>query len=115
MPVNAISSITGFIHPPPMYDFPFPSADMLKRLPHVTTMHMNRSIEISNLQVSMMKRLEMNLQSAGITPRTGSAAYGLVIEGSVSEDAMHFEKSSMIITKASQNLAYTKCRRFVTK
>ncbi|CAB3250755.1 unnamed protein product [Arctia plantaginis] len=110
-PLNLIIK-TELSHPPPMYDFPFPSAEILKKLPPVTTMNMNRSLEISNLQVSMMKRFEMNLKSAGISPRTGSAAHGLVIEGSVSGDAMHYEKSSMIIIKASQNLAYTKCKRF---
>lgn len=94
-----------------MYDFPFPSAAQLKRLPQVTAAHTNRSIEISKLEVAMLQRLEMNLESAKITPKAGSAAQGLVIHGAVSDDAMHYEKSSYIITKASQNLVYTKCRR----
>lgn len=94
-----------------MYDFPFPSAEMLKRLPPITTLHTNRSIQISKLEVSMLERLEINLQSAGISPKTGSAARGLVIDGYVSDDAMHYEKSSLTITKASQNLVYTRCRR----
>lgn len=98
-----------------MYDYPFPSAEMLRRLPPVTALHTNRSIRISKLEVSMLERLEINLQSAGITPKAGSAALGLAIDGSVSENAMHYEKSSMTITKASQNLVYTRCRRYVSE
>lgn len=94
-----------------MYDFPFPSAEMLRRLPAVTATHTNRSVQISKFEVSMLERLELNLKSAGITPKTGSAARGLVIDGYASDDAMHYEKSSMTITKASQNLVYTRCRR----
>ncbi|XP_047025775.1 peroxidase-like isoform X1 [Helicoverpa zea] len=110
-PLNLILS-TDIVHPPPMYDFPFPSAEMLKRLPPVTTLHTNRSIRISKLEVSMLQRLELNLQSAGILPSTGSVAQGLAIDGSVSENAMRYEKSSLTITKASQNLVYTRCRRY---
>ncbi|XP_022826385.1 peroxidase-like [Spodoptera litura] len=110
-PLNLILS-TDISHPPPMYDYPFPSAEMLRRLPPVTALHTNRSIRISKLEVSMLERLEINLQSAGITPKAGSAALGLAIDGSVSENAMHYEKSSMTITKASQNLVYTRCRRY---
>lgn len=98
-----------------MYDFPFPSAEMLRRLPPVTALHTNRSIRISKLEVAMLERLEMNLQSAGISPRTVSPAQGLAIDGSVSNNAMQYEKSSLIITKASQNLVYTRCRRYVTE
>ncbi|XP_026731939.1 peroxidase-like isoform X1 [Trichoplusia ni] len=110
-PLNLIIS-TDISHPPPMYDFPFPSAEMLRRLPAVTATHTNRSVQISKFEVSMLERLELNLKSAGITPKTGSAARGLVIDGYASDDAMHYEKSSMTITKASQNLVYTRCRRY---
>lgn len=94
-----------------MYDFPFPSAEQLKRLPHVTVEQTNKSLDLSKLQVAMFQRLEMNLEYAGITPKAGSAAQGLAIHGAASDDAMHYEKSSYTITKASQNLVYTKCRR----
>lgn len=94
-----------------MYDYPFPSADMLRRLPTVTAAHTNRSISISKWSVSMLQRFEENLEAAGIRPNPGSAAKGLTIEGYASEDAMHYEKSSMIITKASQNLVATRCTR----
>ncbi|KAJ8719042.1 hypothetical protein PYW07_016598 [Mythimna separata] len=110
-PLNLILS-TDFSHPPPMYDFPFPSAEMLRRLPPVTALHTNRSIRISKLEVSMLERLELNLQSAGISPRTVSPAKGLAIDGAVSDNAMQYEKSSLTITKASQNLVYTRCRRY---
>lgn len=110
-PLNLIAS-TDIIHPPPMYDFPFPSAEMLKRLPHVTGLHKNKSVSLSKLEVSMLERLELNLQAAGITPKSCSTAQGLAIHGQASDDAMHYEKSSMTITKASQNLVYTRCRRY---
>lgn len=98
-----------------MYDFPFPSAEMLKRIPPVTAMQTNKSINLSKLEVSLLERLEINLEAAGIVPNSGSAAQGLDIHGRASGDAMHYEKSSLIITKASQNLVYTRCRRFVYK
>ncbi|XP_075976370.1 salivary peroxidase/catechol oxidase-like isoform X2 [Anticarsia gemmatalis] len=110
-PLNLIIN-TDIIHPPPMYDYPFPSAEMLRKLPPVTSTHTNRSIEISKLQVSLMKRFETNLESAGITPKTGTPSHGLVLDGSVSDDAMHYQKSSLIIKKASENLVYTRCRRY---
>ncbi|XP_049871278.1 peroxidase-like isoform X2 [Pectinophora gossypiella] len=110
-PLNLIIN-TDVIHPPPMYDYPFPSADMLKRLPAVTAANTNKSISISKLTVNMLERLEDNLNAAGITPSTGSAAKGLAIQGYPSDDAMHYEKSSMIITKASQNLVWTRCTRY---
>lgn len=94
-----------------MYDFPFPNAQQLKRLPQVTVAHTNKSIDLSKMEVAMLQRLEMNLESAGIIPKAGSAAQGFVIHGTPSDDAMHYEKSSYTITKASQNLVYTKCRR----
>lgn len=94
-----------------MYDFPFPSAEMLKKLPPVTSAHTNKSISISKLTVSMLERLEDNLVASGITPKSGSAGQGLAIQGYPSEDAMHYEKSSIIITKASQNLVWTRCTR----
>lgn len=79
----------------------------------MTALHTNRSIRISKLEVSMLERLERNLQSAGISPRTDSPALGLAIDGAVSDNAMQYEKSSMTITKASKNLVYTRCRRYV--
>lgn len=94
-----------------MYDFPFPSAEMLKRLPPVTSSHTNRSIEVSKLGVAMLARLELNIQNAGVTPKNGSPAQGLAILGYPSEDAMRYEQSSMIVTKASQNLVHTRCGR----
>lgn len=94
-----------------MYDFPFPSAQQLKRLPQVTVAHTNKSIDISKREVAMLQRLEMNLESAGITPKAGSAAQGFAIHGTASDEAIRYEKSSYIITKASQYLVYTKCRR----
>ncbi|XP_073952337.1 salivary peroxidase/catechol oxidase-like isoform X2 [Choristoneura fumiferana] len=104
--------VSDSIHPPPMYDFPFPSAEMLKRLPPITGAHTNRSISISKLAVSMLERLEQNLNAAGITPKAESAGKGLMIQGFASDDAMMYEKSSMIITKASQNLVVTRCTRY---
>lgn len=97
-----------------MYDFPFPSAEMLKRLPHVTAAHINRSIDVSKLGVAMLQRLENNLESAGVTPKAESPAQGLAIFGYPSDDAMHYEQSSMVVTKASQNLMYTRCGRYVS-
>lgn len=98
-----------------MYDFPFPSAQMLKRLPPVTTAQTNKSITISKMTISMLKRLEENLDVSGIKPKPGSAAQGLLINGYPSDDAMHYEKSSMTITKASQNLVVTRCTRYVLR
>lgn len=92
-----------------MYDFPFPTATMLKRLPPVTPEHINHSIDISKFTISMLKRLEDNLNYAGVAPKHGSSAQGLLIDGYPTADAMHYEKSSMIITKASQNLVVTRC------
>lgn len=94
-----------------MYDFPFPSAEMLKRLPPVTSAQTNKSIDISKLGVNLLARLELNIQAAGVTPKSGSSAQGLAIFGFPSDDAMRYEKSSMILTKASQNLVYTRCGR----
>ncbi|KAJ0177820.1 hypothetical protein K1T71_006693 [Dendrolimus kikuchii] len=111
-PLNLILSSTDIVHPMPMYDFPFPSAEMLKRLPQVTVAQTNKSISLSKLEVSLLERLEINLEAAEIIPKFGSAAQGLNIHGCASADAMHYEKSSLIITKASQNLVYTRCRRF---
>lgn len=96
-----------------MYDFPFPNAQMLKKLPPVTSVHTNKSIAISKMTVSMLQRLEDNLAASGITPKAGSPGKGLLIHGYPSDDAMHYEKSSIIITKASQNLVVTRCTRFV--
>ncbi|XP_048007115.1 peroxidase-like isoform X1 [Leguminivora glycinivorella] len=110
-PLNLIVNSDN-LHPPPMYDFPFPSADMLKRLPPVTGAQTNKSISISKFSISLLERLEQNLNSAGITPRAGSPGKGLMIQGLPSDDAMLYEKSSMIITKASQNLVVTRCTRF---
>ncbi|XP_023933908.2 peroxidase isoform X1 [Bicyclus anynana] len=110
-PLNLILT-TDISHPPPMYDFPFPSAQMLKRLPPVTTAHTNKSINFSKLSISMLERLEDNLDISGIKPKAGSAALGLAIHGSPSVDAMKYEKSSMTITKASQNLVWTRCVRY---
>lgn len=95
-----------------MYDFPFPSADMLRKLPPITSAHTNRSLSMSKLQVSMLERFEKNLEAAEIIPLAGSVAHGLAIDGLATSNAMHYEKSSMIITKASKNLVYTKCERF---
>ncbi|CAG9135347.1 unnamed protein product [Plutella xylostella] len=110
-PFNLFMS-SDITHPPPMYDFPFPSAQMLKRLPPVTTAQTNKSITISKMTISMLKRLEENLDVSGIKPKPGSAAQGLLINGYPSDDAMHYEKSSMTITKASQNLVVTRCTRY---
>ncbi|XP_059053482.1 peroxidase-like isoform X2 [Achroia grisella] len=110
-PLNLLVT-TDTMHPPPMYDFPFPSPEKLKRLPTVTASLKNRSLDISRLSVALLERLETNLQSAGITPKTGSPAQGLAILGSPSTDAMHYEQSSMIITKASQNLVHNRCERY---
>lgn len=110
-PLNLLIT-TDTIHPPPMYDFPFPSPEKLKRLPPVTTTLTNRSIDISKLSVALLERLETNLQAAGITPKAGSPAQGLAILGSPSGDAMHYQESSMIITKASQNLVHSRCERY---
>ncbi|XP_038220482.1 peroxidase-like [Zerene cesonia] len=110
-PLNLIVT-TEFIHPPPMYDFPFPSAQMLKRLPPVTAAHTNKSINFSKMSIAMLERLEDNLEASGIKPQPGSAAQGLAIAGFPSSDAMRYEKSSMIISKASQNLVWTRCTRF---
>lgn len=100
------------LHPPPMYDYPFPTAAMLRRLPPITTSQTNRSIAISKFTVSMLRRLEENLHNAEVAPKHGSSAQGLLIQGYPSEDAMHYEKSSMIITKASQNLVNTRCAKY---
>lgn len=96
-----------------MYDFPFPSAEMLKRLPPVKAEHTNRSIAISKMTVNMLERLEENLEISGIKPKPGSAAQGLAIHGYPSDDAMKYEKSSMTITKASQNLVWSRCTKYV--
>ncbi|CAF4829679.1 unnamed protein product [Pieris macdunnoughi] len=110
-PLNLIMN-TEFYHPPPMYDFPFPSAEMLKKLPHITPANTNRSISISKMTVAMLERLEDNLEASGIKPIQGSAAQGLAIIGLPSKEAMKYEKSSMTITKASQNLVWTRCTRY---
>ncbi|XP_039750758.1 peroxidase-like [Pararge aegeria] len=110
-PLNLILS-TDISHPPPMYDFPFPSAQMLKRIPPVTAAHTNKSINFSKLSIAMLERLEENLDIAGIKPVPGSAAQGLAIQGYPSVNAMKYEKSSMTITKASQNLVWTRCTRY---
>ncbi|KAL0832124.1 hypothetical protein ABMA28_001591 [Loxostege sticticalis] len=110
-PLNLIVT-SDIIHPPPMYDFPFPSAEMLKRIPTVTVAHTNKSIDVSKLGVAMLQRLENNLENAGVTPKAGSPAQGFAIFGYPSDDAMHYEQSSMVVTKASQNLVYTRCGRY---
>ncbi|XP_028168588.1 peroxidase-like isoform X1 [Ostrinia furnacalis] len=111
-PLNLLITTTDITHPPPMYDFPFPSAQMLKRIPPVTAAHTNKSINVSKLGVAMLQRLENNLESAGVTPKAGSPAQGFAILGYPSSDAMHYEQSSMVVTKASQNLVYTRCGRY---
>lgn len=110
-PLNLILT-TDIIHPPPMYDFPFPSAEMLKKLPPITGQHTNRSLGISKMTVNMLERLEENLEISGIKPKPGSTAQGLAILGRPSNDAMKYEKSSMTITKASQNLVWSRCTRY---
>lgn len=84
---------------------------MLKKLPPITPAQTNRSVEFSKTVVSKLKRLEDGLNAAGIKPKHGSSGQGLFIEGYPAEDAMHYEKSSTIITKASQNLVYTRCTK----
>ncbi|XP_045535396.1 peroxidase isoform X2 [Papilio machaon] len=110
-PLNLIVSSDN-LHPPPMYDFPFPSAEMLRRIPPVTTAHTNGSVDYSKKIVGMLERYEHNLQAAMVTPKQGSAAQAFAIQGRPSSEAMHYEKSSMIITKASQNLMWRKCSNF---
>ncbi|CAK1579399.1 unnamed protein product [Parnassius mnemosyne] len=110
-PLNLIVT-TDIIHPPPMYDFPFPSAEVLKTLPPVTPAHTNKSIAFSKMTVELLERFENNLQGANITPKPGTAALGFVLQGLPARDAMRYEKSSMIITKASQNLVWTKCAKY---
>ncbi|XP_072950076.1 salivary peroxidase/catechol oxidase-like [Epargyreus clarus] len=110
--LNLFALSDNIIHPPPMYDFPFPSAEMLKKLPPVTVVDTNKSVNLSKFTVSMLERLEENLNVAGITPKSGSAAQGLAILGQPSSHAMQYEKSSMIISKASQNLVWTKCTKY---
>ncbi|CAH2040567.1 unnamed protein product, partial [Iphiclides podalirius] len=107
-PLNLLVT-SDIIHPPPMYDFPFPSAEMLKKLPPVTAANTNSSIAFSKMSVSMMERFERNLQGANITPKQGSAAQAFAIQGRPSADAMRYEMSSMIITKATQHLGWSKC------
>lgn len=94
-----------------MYDFPFPSAEMLKRIPPVTTAHTNGSVDYSKRIVGMLERYEHNLQVAMVSPKQGSAAQAFAIQGRPSSEAMHYEKSSMIITKASQNIMWRKCTK----
>ncbi|XP_041988784.1 peroxidase-like isoform X2 [Aricia agestis] len=110
-PLNLIVS-SDIIHPPPMYDFPFPSAHMLKRLPPVTAAHTNKSIDMGKFSVAMLDRLEANLEASGIKPKPGSPAQGLAIQGYPSNDALKYEKSSMVITKASKNLVATRCEMY---
>ncbi|XP_013173904.1 PREDICTED: peroxidase-like isoform X2 [Papilio xuthus] len=110
-PLNLIVS-SDKLHPPPMYDFPFPSAEMLRRIPPVTTAHTNGSVDYSKKIVGMLERYEQNLQAAMVTPKQGSAAQAFAIQGRPSSEAMRYEKSSMIITKASQNLMWRKCSNF---
>ncbi|XP_068625509.1 peroxidase-like isoform X2 [Battus philenor] len=110
-PLNLIVT-TDIVHPPPMYDFPFPSAEMLKRLPPVTSAYTNKSIGFSKMTVELLERFENNLQGAMITPKQGTAAQAFAIQGRPSNEAMHYEKSSTIITKASQNLIWTRCTRY---
>lgn len=103
------------MHPPPMYDYPFPSSQMLKRLPHVTDANTKQSITFSKFSVSAISRLELNLEASGVTPKTGSPAHGLLIQGYPSDEARNYEKSATIIAKASQNLVVTRCTRLVHK
>ncbi|CAG9579728.1 unnamed protein product [Danaus chrysippus] len=110
-PLNLIVS-SELIHPPPLYDYPFPSAQMLKKLPTITAADTNRSISMSKLVISMLDRLETNLDAAEIRPKQGSAAQGLAIDGFPSNNVMKYEMSSAIITKASQQLVWTKCARY---
>lgn len=88
---------------------------MLKKLPTITAADTNRSISMSKLVISMLDRLETNLDAAEIRPKQGSAAQGLAIDGLPSNNAMKYEMSSAIITKASQQLVWTKCARLVNK
>lgn len=94
-----------------MYDFPFPSAANLKKLPAVTPADTNHSISFSKLSVDKLERLENNLRDSGIVANSGSSARGLAIQGYPSDDAMHYDKSSLIVTKASQDLVWKKCKR----
>lgn len=103
-PLNLIVS-TDISHPPPMYDFPFPSPKILKRLRPITADDINRAISLSKFSVSSLARLEENLSE----PDSGSAAQGLSICGLPSQEAMNYYKSSLTITKASQNLIYSNC------
>ncbi|XP_050665220.1 peroxidase-like isoform X1 [Leptidea sinapis] len=111
-PLNLITLTTDIYHPPPMYDFPFPSATMLKKIPPVTVAQTNKSIDISKMTVAMLQRLEENLNLAGVKPKSGSPAQALAIAGLPSNDAMKYEKSSMMISKASLNLVWTRCMRY---
>lgn len=103
--------VVDIIHPPPMYDFPFPSAANLKRLPAVTPADTNHSISFSKLSIDKLERLEDNLRDSGIVAYLGSTARGLAIQGYPSGDALHYDKSSLTVTKASQDLVWRKCKR----
>lgn len=92
-----------------MYDFPFPSADNLKRLPAVTTVDTNRSISVSKFSVDKLDRFEENLRDSGIVANPGTIARALAIHGYPSDDARHYDVSSLIITKASMDLVWRKC------
>lgn len=94
-----------------MYDFPFPSAANLKRLPAVTPADTNHSISFSKMAIEKLNRLEDNLRDTGIVANPGSTARGLAIHGYPSDDAMHYDKSSLIVTRASKDLVWRKCKR----
>lgn len=97
--------LTDIIHPPPMYDFPFPSPRVLKKLGPITAADIENAINRSQFSVSTLKRLEDNIGG----PDPGSAGQGLTIYGLPSMEAMEYNKLSLIITKATQNLLWNKC------
>lgn len=99
------------IYPPPPYDFPFPNAEVLKKLPVIKDKHINQSLTFGQNSVNMLWRLEENLVNSGIAVQQDSPTYGQVITHSPTDEAQHIYKHSALITKASNNLINLYCER----
>lgn len=110
-PLNLIMN-TDIMHPPPQYDYPFPNAQLLKKLPGIKKKDVNQSLTVAQFSVEGKKRWEENLGRSGITVKKGSPAHGMLIDGYPTDEAMRYNRQSSILSMASYNLAYDTCIKY---
>lgn len=107
-----VINILDVPHPPPKYDYPFPSPQVIRRLPQIKEKHLNESLQFGMMSVEALKRLEDNLRGSGVSVIRDDPVHGQLINGYPSNEALELQRISWTITKASSHLSYGHCGRF---